>query len=209
MPLNIDDPENKSDPGNPGEGPVLHESQKASPKKLQTSTIIIVGIILLIMAGGGYVVWKFELYKVVKKPPAAAAQQPELQENRPPPLALPVDTSSDMHSAATPQSAVAQVDTMKKDSATSKPPELVKKKPPAESNDGTYTIFISRFRDHDAADKESAKWKEAGFETFVSKEDGWYRLSLGRYTSWDEAKVRAENLKDSFESGYRIGRIAD
>ena len=79
----------------------------------------------------------------------------------------------------------------------------------APSQTGDYTIYIARHKSKEVADEEAGKWNEAGYETTVTEYDGWYRVSIGRYKTWDEAKAVAEKLRDGLEAGYRIGKIGE
>jgi cell division protein FtsN len=72
---------------------------------------------------------------------------------------------------------------------------------------GNYTIYIGSFKQKALADDEAGRWKEAGYPSYVTQNGVWYRVSLGKYTSKEEAHTDAEKLKEAFESGYRIGLL--
>ena len=76
-------------------------------------------------------------------------------------------------------------------------------------NNGKFTIYIGRHKNKDTADEEATRWKDAGYEVFVSEEDGWFRVSIGRFERMEDAEELAEKLSDSFEAGYKIGTIKE
>ncbi len=208
MPLNIDDPDRISEQENSETGPDLHEPPKSAARKLPTPVIIAV-LSLLIVAAGAYLVWQLDLLGLNSARPELSPQA-GANENANPPAVVPADTSSTTHQDVTLQPEQPQHDVGKTGPAVeSRAPAVEKSVPPQAQHTGTYTIYISRHRSKETADEEASRWKEAGYETFVSTDEGWYRVSIGRYATWDEAKDAAEGLKDAFESGYRIGRVAE
>ena len=73
---------------------------------------------------------------------------------------------------------------------------------------GNYTIYIGSYSSKTTADEEVGRWNEAGYHAFVnefnSKKGITYRVCLGRYSTKDEARGKAEKLKDAFEGGYWV-----
>lgn len=208
MPLNIDQPDNVPEPENPPAEPVLHEPPKSTRGKFPV--VVIVSIVLMLVAiGAGYLIWQLDIFGW-NKPHSAQAQPSAPKETVAAPVAVPRDTVSNPHPEDAVMPAQPQDSTANKENVPAtevQAPE--QRRPRPVSKAGTYTIYISRHRTKVAAEDESARWKEGGYESFVSEEEGWFRVSIGRYLTWDEAKATAEDLKDAFESGYRIGTIAE
>ncbi len=82
-----------------------------------------------------------------------------------------------------------------------------------DSGKGNYTIFIASFRSKDRAETLVKRWTDAGYYSTINEKnagkDGgiWYRVSIGRYESRNEAKKVADTLLQSFESGYWIDEL--
>ncbi|MGA2622810.1 MAG: SPOR domain-containing protein [Bacteroidota bacterium] len=124
---------------------------------------------------------KAEIAKPEKQPPKVAAEKQ-------PPKTKPVK----------------QPPAPKKETIKENPPPKVVKPAPVPGGSGDYTIFIGSYKEKALADDEASRWNEAGYPAFVTDKNGWHRVSLGKYTSKNEARQQAEKLKDAFESGYYI-----
>ena len=192
MPLNFKGDEETSDQQG-SKKPILHQPGEVNQG---TSKLIVILLVVAVLAAGGFFVYKYDVLRLRKtKQPAVnepaekpAPQHPEQSPQTQP----PVDSAQRAHDSVMPQS---------------KP--KAEERPVVPSSAGTYTIYISRHKTKEVADAEAAKWNQAGYETTVTEYEGWYRVSIGRYITWDEAKAVAEKLKDGFEAGYKIGKVQE
>jgi len=90
-----------------------------------------------------------------------------------------------------------------------KPEKIAESKPvPQPTGTGQFTIYIGLYDSKAVAEEESGRWKEAGYQSFVAersrKGQTMYAVSLGRFSSKQEAIDQAEKLKDGFDAGYRV-----
>jgi hypothetical protein len=199
MPLNYKEHGTKPQPQS--RGPVLHQPGDSDKK---SSKLMIILLIVVVIAAVVFFVFKYDLLKQNKSAQMMPATQPEKSVE-----AVPDTASHAVQAPPTDTSMKPPVDSAKGggavDSASHSAAGL--KRPPAELGTGNYTIYISRHKTKEVADSEAGTWRDAGYETNVSEADGWYRLAIGRYKTWDEAKATAEKLRDGLEAGYKIGKI--
>jgi len=195
MPLNLNDPDDSSGAERQGRGPILHEpgSEQA---RVSTKWILIAAACVVVL-GGGWYAWKSGLLgsRENQEPPLPPAAQyeadikPNNQAANPQPLAQPPLNAPGSKGAALAE----------KESNISSHP----------MGTGRYTIYISRQRDRARAEEEGSRWTAAGYESIITEGDGWFKLSIGRYSTWENAKAAAITLQEGFEAGYMVGTMAE
>lgn len=187
MPLNFNENENPEKEHHAERGPLLHQPgrQKSVPMKSAITVIVLCTILL-----GGAWAYKSGLIKKFTQPrrdvPVAQAVSPVDDS---PSVEAEFDTSHPMSTA---------------------PQPLVEQKPFAATivpSGGVYTIFIGRHRTQAIADTESGRWLEAGYQSFVSESDGWFRVSIGVFERKADADPVVEKLRDGFEGGYWVSNL--
>jgi hypothetical protein len=192
MPLNFKGEEDTSDKQS-AQGPILHKPGEVNQG---TSKVMIIILVMVVLIAGGYFGYKYDLLKLRKQqqPATVVSAEKSVSENtgQPQQTQTPVDSAQRVNDSVMP---------------TNKP--QTENHPSVFSGAGNYTIYISRHKTKEVADSEAGKWNQAGYETTVTEFEGWYRVSIGRYKTWDEAKAVAERLKDGFEAGYRVGKIEE
>lgn len=185
MPLNIEDPEEKKRPS-PGGKPTTPPLPDFSPGTGSGRKGIFLWILIAVV--GACVIFLLVQYGVIP----TGGEAPEISEQQP-----------------------AEVKIQEQTPVESAPPSI----PSGESKDslrmaelsqrlmgeGKYTIFISAFRSESDAEDLVVRWMNAGYQAFVQRSDGWFRVGLGRYPDINAARQEAENLKQAFEVGYWIG----
>jgi hypothetical protein len=75
-----------------------------------------------------------------------------------------------------------------------------------EKIEGDYTIYIAAYSTEPPAVDDVTRWNDAGFVGAVVPTKRHYRVSLGKFTSINDARVFAEQWTDAFEYGYWIGK---
>ena len=65
-----------------------------------------------------------------------------------------------------------------------------------------YTIQVSAFRKEGKAEKEIARLKNNGYDTFVMPSEGWLQVCVGRYASREESEKDFAALKKNYPSCY-------
>lgn len=105
-----------------------------------------------------------------------------------------------------------------KESVTSvaKTPEVKSPEPRAEiakapSGTGKFTVQVSSWTSTADADRAVSRWKQAGFDAYVVEAfvNGrtWYRVRVGRYTTMDEARQAAEQIRGVQQDGVWVTRF--
>jgi septal ring-binding cell division protein DamX len=186
MPLNLNDPDDSSGTERQGRGPILHEPVTESERS-STKWILIAVACVVVLAGGWYA-WKSGVFgsRDNQEPPPPPTAQYEAEIKPVNPSQPPAKTTL--------SAAPAEKEAVK----TSRP-----------MGTGRYTIYISRQRERARAEEEGSRWTAAGYESFISEGDGWYKLSIGRYSTWEDAKATAITLQLGFEAGYMVGTLAE
>jgi cell division protein FtsN len=97
-----------------------------------------------------------------------------------------------------------------------KTPEVKKPEPKTEvpnvtAGKGKYTVQVSSWTSTADADRAVSKWKQAGFDAYVVEGivNGrtWYRVRVGRYTTMDEARQVAEQIRGVQENGVWVTKF--
>ncbi|HEV8539095.1 MAG TPA: SPOR domain-containing protein [Bacteroidota bacterium] len=184
--------------------PVLHE-----PGGLKKSNWKIVAVVLVILALAGAASYIY--FPDILERQSTQQQQPRtepvMQEAAKQPDSLP-----SISPQTTPPAESTRVDSTAKtlDSAAIgllPPIQDTVQQATAPVQTGKYTIFVARFRSKDKADTVAAKWERAGQRTEVTESEGWFRASIGRFATREEAKAAAEELGERLKAGYFIGRV--
>lgn len=77
---------------------------------------------------------------------------------------------------------------------------------------GSYSIQISSWQTQIKASEQVSLFNNSGIPAFLSRakgKDGRYRVYVGRYTSNREARIYAEKISPTLETGYSIVRISE
>ena len=74
---------------------------------------------------------------------------------------------------------------------------------------GNYTIYVARFKSKELADKEAEKWSGSATGVVITKFEGWYRISIGRFETRGQAKNAAEKLSEAHKVSYYIGKVSE
>ena len=185
MPLNLEDNEDNSERRQPSQRPILHQPGEV---KQGLSKGVIVLFIIVVLGAVTFLVHKFGILGGNNHPQAIVTK----------PVENLTTANSESALAAPPQ-----VESL------SEPEESEEVQAAAHTGAGKYTIYIARYKSKATADEEASRWNEVGYETTVTEYDGWYRVSIGRFKTWDEAKAVAEKLSDGLEAGYHIGKIIE
>jgi len=178
MPLNINDDqlEELSSPDKPR--PILR-GVSTEPKSNKKVLLLVFGLVVL-----GAAVLLVYLFSTMK-PGTETAQQPA--EAKP---AEPIAAAGQQPAESVPPAAQA---------VTAPPAELP-------TLHGVYTIFIASYAERPPAEEEVGRWKEAGYQAFVIEVMGHFRVAVGDYAAFSEARAGAASLSDAFENGYWIGK---
>lgn len=204
MSLNLNDPEDSSDLETQGAGPILHEPGLSEPKFSKKIILIAAGAILVL--AGLFVIWKLGVFS---SPGSVAPSTSESAMKSEPAKPADEKTSSPIPER---QTSLTQQPVDNTPSKISEAERSVTPQRPATSSSATagkYTIYISRQKSRSPAEEESSRWKQAGYESYVTEEEGWFKVSIGRYATWEDANGSALGLKDAFEAGYHIGKIVE
>ncbi len=149
----------------------------------------VVGIVffLLVLAAVVFLLYTYGIFdfKRSPKPAPSTTQKIEQPAQRPQQTTIP-------ESAAPPPTSQAIVP----DTAQPVPVAVEKRQ---------YSVFIAAYRDHREAASEAGRWRDAGYDAFVSDMSGWSRVALGHFASADEARTLVDSLRQAFEQGYWIG----
>jgi hypothetical protein len=189
MPLNLNDPDDPAGQERQGRGPILHEP--ASDSEGSSTKWIIIGVACVVVLAGGWYAWKSGLFAPREKhPPATAQYEAEIKPESKPANTAPPPVNEPLTKGA----ALAEKESM----GSSHP-----------KGTGKYTIYISRQRERARAEEEGNRWTAAGYESFITEGDGWFKLSIGRYKTWEDAKAAAITLEMGFEAGYMVGTLSE
>ena len=185
MPLNLNDPDDSSGTERQGRGPILHEP--GSESEGVSKKWILIAVAFVVVLAGSWYAWKSGIFgkhaNPEPPPPPTAQYEADIKEShqaQPPPQAPPIAAAE------------------KESNKTLRP-----------TGTGRYTIYISRQRDRARAEEEGSRWRAAGYESFITEGDGWYKLSIGRYSTWEDAKGAAITLQLGFEAGYMVGTLTE
>jgi len=183
MPLNINDQTESpnTDPQKPQ--PILR-GPAVEPKSKKKMFVYIFAVVVLVAAG--VIVYLFSSMNSHKQVAQSVTESQPAESNASPtgqPLAEQpsADRSSESPSGVTGTSSGTQ------------------------TSSGRYTIYIASYRDRTPAEEEVSRWNEAGYKAAVVEIIGHFRVSLGEYAGFREARNTAENLNEAFENGYWIG----
>ena len=187
MPLNFKENENQENEARAERTPILH--QPGQRKKISRKLAIVVIVLCCILLAG---VWGYKsgLLKKLTQPSR--------------------DVSADQRPTSSEGSAVKGVvpDTM---SASLREEKASPAKQPLAAalvpSPGNYTIYIGRHRTRSIADEEAMRWTDAGYQSFVTVADGWYRVSIGVFERKTDAIPVIEKLSDGFEGGYWVSAL--
>jgi SPOR domain len=73
--------------------------------------------------------------------------------------------------------------------------------------EGAYTVYIASYPVEPPAAEEVSRWNEAGYEASVIEANNHYRVALGQYVGYEDAKIFAQQMWEAFENGYWIGKV--
>jgi len=84
----------------------------------------------------------------------------------------------------------------------------MKKEPaPAPRQTGSYTIYVSSFKEKARADKEKDRLAKMDYDAFIIPHDGMYRVAVGRFTTPAEAKKLTAELKSLLKTACWVDKI--
>ena len=200
MPLNLNDIDDQQSPADRPPGPILREPGGDGGTGSRRGILIAAGGITILLIF--FVVWKFDLFHFrgdhrTEESSASMTETPH--------VSAPQNSTPASGDAAT-SPPRQNVQTM-----TQAPPvqPAASSSSLASKKTGTYTIYISRQKSRARADEESSRWNAAGYESRVTPAGEWFKVSIGRYGTWEEAKAAAVALEDGFEAGYLVGKITE
>ncbi len=214
--------------------PILHKPKGANPLMGKMGIMIGAAVVLLVI--GFFAFRWFKNRKPAAPPPIVVenvipqatdttTQTPEVTPpysatSQPPQTPAMTDEEGDgtMKKSSPPPEKKPAIATKEKKKepvkeASPPPPPAEKKKaspPPQQTapvGTGEFTIYIGAFKSKINADDLANRWNEAGYQAFITEKKGFYRVSIGKYSSKAEAKEQAEKLKDGFESGYWVDKF--
>ena len=163
---------------------------------------IVIILVIALLGGGGYYLYKSGKLPFLKK----AEPPPPPVEIFPPPDASTMKAMTPAPATTPPPSPTADKNPMAK--ADSRPTAMAPQPPMGR---GDFTIVIASFQEKNTAEEEAARWSSAGFQSMVNekalKAGTWYRVSLGRYETRQEAMKSAKEMEHMFESGFWIDRV--
>jgi cell division protein FtsN len=198
-------------------GPILH-----TPKTgLDIPFKIVIPIILLLLVGaGGY--WYYTT-KMVKRVPRTVVNMPvDTNQMQQQPAVQTPDTSMVKEQTAVTEPAKEKPSTeviapakkskakIKENVAKSEPTIRAAEEPKVKvssSTSGKYSIVIGSFKSKQNADDLYALWKKGGYPANLTTKGTWYKVSIGKYPSIEEARKEALKMQDSFKNGYVIEAI--
>ncbi len=165
--------------------------------------LVIVGAVILIAVGVyllsqfGYIkLWekKVSVTNVTKEQPTEIISPPDESTVQPQVVEAPAVTE-----IQNPNEVVNEIEKKLKEKTT-------------ETATGEYAIFIYSFRDKTNAVKAAQRWTDAGYISLITEKDDriggkWYRVSIGRFETKNEALKVAQKLSNSFDAGYVIDRL--
>ncbi|MFW6348545.1 MAG: SPOR domain-containing protein [Cyclonatronaceae bacterium] len=80
---------------------------------------------------------------------------------------------------------------------------------------GAFTVQIAAHRNRFMAESTVEEWRESGFENaFIELEgneetgDIWYKVNVGRYSSYSDAKQMADDMEQAYEVNAWARRIS-
>lgn len=188
---------------------------KMLPIMVIFSLIILIGIVFYTLNQYGYIyLWGEKPTKVIAIPdqqeeltePSSvpSAAQP-IEEETPP----PITTETDLRHEEPVTKQQAPVHELAKQVEI----KDAEKKIHTESGTGNYTIIVASFKEKANAEKNVKRWTDAGYEAMITEKDAekkgskWYRVSIGRYETKQDAMKAAAKLADALEAGYWIEQV--
>ena len=195
MPLNFKDTDENPEQKQINQGPILHQLGEKS--KISPVVIVIIIVVLIILCVLGFYLYKSGLLTKLTSKPQGARQVTE-KVIEPESTKVPVQHQD-------------QTETPLSQTMPQEQPLTNRSEKPVLSpqREGEFTIYIARHKSQAAADEEAERWKEAGYQSFVSEQDGWFCVSVGRFENKSAAHDLAEKLCDGFEAGYHIGTVRE
>jgi cell division protein FtsN len=186
-------------------GPILH-----TPKSgIDIPFKIVIPIILLIAVGiGGY--WYYNTKMKKKMPPPVVVNMAPIDTTRmAEPAVQPADTAVAKEQPPLHETKKGKVKPGKTVAKLDSPKSVAEEPHPKASlsTTGKYSIVVGSFKNKQNADDLFAKWKAAGYPAYLTTKGAWYKVSLGKYPSIEEAKKEAAKMQDSFKDGYIIEAI--
>jgi hypothetical protein len=177
MPLNITDDEEKQYNESPKPQPIL---RGPAPEPKSNKKLLLVVFALVVIGAAVFLVYLF----TTMRPRKETAQQPSAIRQ------------GDTVAAVVPRS-----------DATPLPATPAAEAPAASPvPHGLYTIFVASYIDRTPAVEEVGRWKDAGYEASVVEALGHFRVAVGDYAAFREARTSAAALSEGFENGFWIGK---
>ncbi|MDI6802558.1 MAG: SPOR domain-containing protein [Bacteroidota bacterium] len=182
---------------------------KMLPIMVIFSLIILVGVVIYALNQYGYIhLWGEKPTKVIVIP----EQQEEITE--PATELSPTDTIEEETTQQTKAESVPKIEApvTKQPVPTPEPAKQPVKKEAEqkvhkETGSGSYSIVVASFREKSNAEKNVKRWTDAGYEAMITEKDKWYRVSVGRYETKQDAMKAAAKLADALEAGYWIEQV--
>ncbi len=197
MPLDFKEKGDISEKKHNNEGPILHQPGELKPG---ISKIMIILFLVVIIIATTFFLIKYDVFKRIKSQQTMNVETPS-KSNEP--------KVENQFLKSAPSNDDSTTSMTKGNEVPIPINEHIQEKSELPVQSENYTIYIARHHSKEIADQEAERWKEAGYETTVTEYDGWYRVSIGRFSTWDEAKAVAEKLHEGFEAGYRVGKIIE
>lgn len=189
---------------------------KMLPIMVIFSLIILVGIVIYALNQYGYInLWGEKQTKTIVIPeqeeqitePATELSITQPTEEEQP---MPETKSANIPKTETP---VTKPPAPKSEPAKQEVKKEADKKVNIETGTGSYTIVVASFKEKANAEKGSKHWTDAGYEAMITEKTTgkngvkWYRLSIGRYETKQDAIIAAAKLADALEAGYWIEQV--
>lgn len=189
---------------------------KMLPIMLIFSFIIFVGIVFYALNQYGYIhLWGEKPAKVIAIPDQQAQLSESLTESSPNQTIVEEETPL----PATAESGLKQEEPVTKQPAPVPEPAKqvvineAEKKVHIDNGTGSYTIVVASFKEKSNAEKTLKRWTDSGYDAIITEKDSekkgskWYRVSIGRYETKQDAMKAASKLADAFEAGYWIEQL--
>lgn len=188
---------------------------KMLPVMVVFSLIILVGVVIYALNQYGYInLWGEKPAKVF----AIQEQQTPITEPSTEPYPTQPVEEPTTHQTTSEAISKTEVPATKQPAPVPEPAKPVVKKEAEikvhiESGTGNYTIVVASFKAKTNAEKNVKLWTDAGYDAMITEKDSekkgskWYRVSIGRYETKQDAMKAAAKLADAFEAGYWIEQL--
>lgn len=187
---------------------------KMLPVMVVFSLVILVGVVIYALNQYGYInLWGEKPAKVIAIPEQQEQMtEPATEYTESQPIEEPTTTQTIEEALPKTKPATKQPAPVPEPAKPVVKKEA-EKKVHIESGTGNYTIVVASFKEKSNAEKTLKRWTDAGYDAMITEKDAekkgskWYRVSIGRYETKQDAMKAAAKLADAFEAGYWIEQL--